>query len=84
MPTIKKIQISVPTDPQNPEEAKKIVQRAINQDRLSGRNVFAGKGPIYVQTTTGPGIHGLDRLTSALTNVSVCESIHRSSGTKWN
>ena len=84
LPTIKKIQISVPTDPQNPEEAKKIVQRAINQDRLSGRNVFAGKGPIYVQTTTGSGIHGLDRLTSALTNVSVCESIYRSSRTKWN
>ena len=62
LPTIKKIQISVPTDPQNPEEAKKIVQRAINQDRLSGRNVFAGKGPIYVQTTTGPGIYRLDRM----------------------
>ena len=53
MPTIKKIQISVPTDPQNPEEAKKIVQRAIDQDRLSGRNVFSGKGPIYVRTRTG-------------------------------
>ena len=81
LPTIKKIQISVPTDPQNPEEAKKIVQRAINQDRLSGRNVFAGKGPIYVQTTTGPGIHGLDRMASAGTNLSVCKSIYRSSGT---
>ena len=49
MPTIKKIQISVSTDPQNPEEAKKIVKRARDQDRLSGRNVFSGKGPIYVK-----------------------------------
>ena len=83
LPTIKKIQISVPTDPQNPEEAKKIVQRAINQDRLSGRNVFAGKGPIYVQTTTGPGIYRLDRMDESLI-FSVCESLVRSSGTKWN
>ena len=67
-------------DPQNPEEAKKIVQRAINQDRLSGRNVFAGKGPIFVQTTTGPGIHELDLIAGSV-RFSVRESLFRSPGT---
>ena len=74
LPTIKKIQISVPMDPQNPEEAKKIVQRAINQDRLSGRNVFAGKGPIYVQTTTGlQGLNGIKKITGTSGNVIIRE-----------
>ena len=74
MPTIKKIQISVPTDPQNPEEAKKIVQRAIDQDRLSGRNVFSGKGPIYVQTTTGlQGLNGIKKITGTSGNVIIRE-----------